>query len=178
MWYVCDVWYTVMQVRVSWLVVRGCAVSKRYINVCNCDIFIVVNVYLDHLKICVVCIDGLRSVCCSECNAVSNACDELTSCSVQPIGTHGGEVMYVGCVCFMGELSFLNCDDICMCIVNKQIELLEFVFDSVYFDLHYDEIYLTVTAVSVSLCCVCSYVVVFGLSVRLSWYPMWMRRLL
>ena len=27
-----------------------------------------------------------------------------------------------------------------MCIVNKQFELLEFVFDSVYVDLQYDEI--------------------------------------
>ena len=27
--------------------------------------------------------------------------------------THGGEVMYFGCVCFRGELGFLNCDDIC-----------------------------------------------------------------
>ena len=25
-----------------------------------------------------------------------------------------------------------NCDDICMCVVNKQFELREFVFDSVY----------------------------------------------
>ena len=32
----------------------------------------------------------------------------------------------------MGELGFLNCDDICMCVVNNQFELLEFVFDSVY----------------------------------------------
>ena len=31
-----------------------CAVSRRYINVCNCDIFSVVNVYLDHLNFCVV----------------------------------------------------------------------------------------------------------------------------
>ena len=31
-------------------------------------------------------------------------------------------------VCFRGELGFLNCDDICMCVVNKQFELLEFVF--------------------------------------------------
>ena len=52
--------------------------------------------------------------------------------------------------------------DICMCVVNKQFELLGFVFDSVYFDLQYDEISLTFTAGSVSLCCVCSYVVVFG----------------
>ena len=26
----------------------------------------------DHLKFCVVCIDGRRYVCCSECNVVSN----------------------------------------------------------------------------------------------------------
>ena len=34
----------------------GCAVSRRYINVCNSDGFSVVNMYLDHLKLCVVCI--------------------------------------------------------------------------------------------------------------------------
>ena len=55
-----------------------------------------------------------------------------------------------------------------MCLVNKQFELPEFVFDSVYVDLQYNEISLTFTAGSVSLCCV------FGLSVRLSWYSMWM----
>ena len=93
---------------------------------------------------------------------------------MQPISTNGGDVMYFGCVCFRGELGFLNSDDICMCVVNKQFEHLEFVFDSVYVDLQYDEIYLTFTAGSVSLCCVCSHVVVFGLSVRLSWYSMLM----
>ena len=126
---------------------RGCAVSRMYIN---CDMFSVVNVYLDHLKFCVVCIDGRRYVCCSECNVMSNECDEPTSCLVQPIGTHGGKVMYFWCVCFRDELGFLNCDDFCMCVVNKQ-----FVFDSVYVDLQYDEISLTFTAGSVSLCCVC-----------------------
>ena len=60
MWYVCDVLYAV-------LYVRECAVSRRYINVCNCDMFSVVKVYLDHLKFCVVCIDGRRYVCCSKC---------------------------------------------------------------------------------------------------------------
>ena len=68
----------------------------------------------------------------------------------------------------MGDLGFLNCDDICMCIVNKQSEPLEFVFDYVYVDLKYDKISLTLTAGSVSLCCVCSHVVVFGLTLRLS----------
>ena len=150
---------------------RGCAVSRRYINVCNCDMYIVVNVYLDHLKFCVVCIDGLRYVCCNECNVVFN---EPTSCHVQPIGTHGCEVMYFGCVCFRGHLGFQNCDDVCICVVNKQFELFEFVFDSFYVDLQYDEIYLCFTAGYVSLCCVFSHVVVFGLSVRLSWYTMWM----
>ena len=86
--------------------------------------------------------------------------------------------MYFGCVCFRGEVGFLNCDDICMCVVNKQFELLEFVLDSVYVDLQYGEISLTFTAEYVSLCCGCSDVVVFGLSVRLLWYPMWMRWLL
>ena len=71
MWYVRDVLYAVLFVRVSCFVVRGCAVSRRYINVCNCDMF----------------------------------------------GVAG----------------------------------------------------------SASLCCVCGHVVVFGMSVRLSWYPMWMR---
>ena len=99
---------------------------------------------------------------------------EPTSCLVQPIGKHGGEVMYFGCVSFRCEPGFLNCDDICMCVVNKQFELVVFVFDSVYGDLQYVEISLTFTAVSLSLCCVCSHVVVFGLSVRLSWYSMWM----
>ena len=32
-----------------------------------CDMFSVVNVYLDHLKFCVVCINGRRYVCCGEC---------------------------------------------------------------------------------------------------------------
>ena len=49
---VCDVLY----VRVSWFVVHGCAVSRRYINVCNSDMFSVVNVYVDHLKLCVCCV--------------------------------------------------------------------------------------------------------------------------
>ena len=40
-----------------------------------------------------------------------------------------------------------------------------------YVDLQYDEISLSFTAVSVCLCGVCSSVVVFGLSVRLLWYP-------
>ena len=98
-----------------------------------------------------------------------------TPCLVQPIGTHGGEAMYFGCFCFMGELAFLNCDYIYMCVVDKQFQLFEFVFDSVYVDLQYEEISLTFTAGSMCLCGVCSYVVVFGLSVRLSWYPMWIR---
>ena len=56
---------------------------------------------------------------------------------MQPIGTHGGEVMCFGCVCFRDELDFLNCGDICMGVVNKQFELIEFVFDSVYVDRHF-----------------------------------------
>ena len=39
-----------------------------------------------------------------------------------------------------------------MCVVNKQFELLEFVFNSAYVDLKYNEISLTFTAGAV--CCV------------------------
>ena len=107
----------------------------------------------------------------------------VSFCSLHPVAVStciicSCEVMYYGCVCLRVELGFLNCDDICMCVVNKQFELLEFVCDSVYVDLLYDEISLTFTAGSVCLCCVCCHVIVFGLSVRLSWYPMWMQWLL
>ena len=45
-WYVCDVLYAVLYVSVSCFVVRGWAVSRRYIDIdiCNCDVFSVVNV--------------------------------------------------------------------------------------------------------------------------------------
>ena len=59
--------------------------------------------------------------------------------------------------------------------MKKLFELLEFVFNSVYVDVQYDDISLTFTAGFVSLCCFCGLVFVFGMSVRLSWYPMWMR---
>ena len=62
------------------------------------------------------------------------------------LGAHGCEVVYFGSFYFRGELGFLKCANICMCVVNKQFELLEFVFDSVYVDLQYDEISLNFTA--------------------------------
>ena len=78
MWYVRDELYAVLYVRVSCFVVRGCGVSRRYIDVCYCDMFSVVNVYIDHLKFCVVCIYDQKYVYCGECNVVSNECDEST----------------------------------------------------------------------------------------------------
>ena len=74
MWYVCDVLYAVLYVRVSCFAVRRCTLSRMHIYVCYCDMFSVVNVYLDHVKFCVVCINSQRYVCCSECNVVSNEC--------------------------------------------------------------------------------------------------------
>ena len=44
--------------------------------------------------------------------------------------------MYFWSVCFRSELGFLNCDYICMCVMNKQFELLEFLFDSVYVEIY------------------------------------------
>ena len=106
--------------------VRECGVSRRYVDVCYCDMFSVVNVYLDHLKFCVVCINSRMYVCCN------------------------------------------GCDHVCMCVVNKQFELLEFVSVSVCVDLQYYEISHTFTAGSVCLCGVSNPVVVLGLFVRLS----------
>ena len=40
---------------------------------------------------------------------------------MQPIVAHCCEVMYFGCFDFRGELGFLNCDDVCMCVMNKQL---------------------------------------------------------
>ena len=102
--------------------------------------FSVVNVYIDRLKFCVGCING-RSI-----SVGVNVMLSLMNVMSPHIGTHSDEVMYFGCVCFRGELGFQNCDDICMCVVDKQFELLEFVFDSVYVNLLYEEISLTFTA--------------------------------
>ena len=67
----------------------------------------------------------------------------------------------------------MNCDDICMCVVNKQFGIfIPFMLTCSMMR------YLTSTAVYVSLWCVCNPVVVFGLSVRLSWYLMLMRWLM
>ena len=51
---------------------RGCK------DIFNYDVFSVVNVYHDHLKLCVVCIYGRRYVCCGSYNVVSNECYEPT----------------------------------------------------------------------------------------------------
>ena len=44
--------------------------------------------------------------------------------------------------CFRDELGFLICHNIGMCVVNKQFELLEFDYYSVYVDLKYNESYI------------------------------------
>ena len=112
--------------------------------------FSVTNVHLDHLKFRVVCTAGRRHVSRSECNVVSNECNEPTSRPAQPTGTHDGEAMYLGCVCPRGELGLPNCDDICMCVVNEQPVPAH---DSVHVDLQHDETSPTPTAGSVSPCC-------------------------
>ena len=57
-----------------------------------------------------------------------------------------------------------------MCFV---VSVICVVFNSIYVDLKYNQISLPFTAGSLCLCGVSSHVVVFGLSVRLSLYPMW-----
>ena len=74
-----------------------------------------------------------------------------------------GKVMHFWSFCFRAELGFLNCDDICMCVGNKQFELLGFVF--IPFMLTCG----IMRFISRLLLGLCSHVVVLGLSVRLSW---------
>ena len=62
--------------------------------------------------LCVLMVEGMSLV--LNVIFVSNKCDEHTSCLVQLIGAHGGEVMYSGCFCLRGKIGFVNCD-ICMC---------------------------------------------------------------
>ena len=55
--------------------------------------------------LCVLMVEGMSYVSCSECNVVYNECNEPTSCLVQPIGAHCREVMNFGgvldvCLCF------------------------------------------------------------------------------
>ena len=61
--------------------------------------------------------------------------------------------MYFWCFGFRGELGFLNCDDVCMCVVNKQFALLEFVSESVYVDLQYDR-FLSLLLLGLCVCVV------------------------
>ena len=60
--------------------------------------FRVVNVYLDHLKVCVVYINRRRYVCCSECNVVSNECNVVSNECNEPTSSlvHGREVIFFG----------------------------------------------------------------------------------
>ena len=70
-------------------------------------------------------------------------------------------IMYFGVfalgVSLGSRMVMICCLPIYLSVVNKQFEVLEFVFDSVYVDLQYDEISLTFTAGSVSPCGVCSH---------------------
>ena len=61
MLYVFDVLYAVLYVRVRCFVVRGDAVSRRYINVCNSDVLIV-NMYFDNSKFCVFMVECMLVV--------------------------------------------------------------------------------------------------------------------
>ena len=69
MYDVCDLLYALLYVSLSCFVVRGYAVSRRYIKVCYSDVYSIVNMYLGHFKL-------------------------PTPCLVRPIGAHGGEDIY------------------------------------------------------------------------------------
>ena len=55
MCYVCDVLYAVLYVRLKCFVVRGCAVLRRYLHVCNSDVVSVVNMISPFEVVCCCC---------------------------------------------------------------------------------------------------------------------------
>ena len=57
-----------------------------------------------------MCINSRRYVCCSECNVVSNKCEEPSLCPVRPIGTHGSQVMYFFLTIIVQDLHKLSHD--------------------------------------------------------------------
>ena len=76
MWYICDVLYAVLYVRVNCFVVRGFVVSKKlYVFVVVMCLMLLI-MFLHHLRLYVVYIHVRMYVCCGECYVVSNECDE------------------------------------------------------------------------------------------------------
>ena len=126
--------YSVLEtVVVNCFVVRGCPGSRRYINVCNCDILVLLmcTLTIGSYVLCVLMFEGMSVVLNVMLSLMSVIRSPPALCNLSARTV----VMYFWCVCFRDELGFLNCDDICMCVVNKQFEFLEFVFNSVYVDL-------------------------------------------
>ena len=85
--------------------------------------------YLDYLRLCVL----IHYLLITIVNVMLSLPSVMSPPTCRPIGAKDSKVIYFGSFCFSGELGFLNCDDICMCVVNKQFEFPWFIFISVYF---------------------------------------------
>ena len=64
MWHVCDVLYAVLYVRVSCFVVRGCAVSMRYIMfaIVICLVVLMCTLTIGCSVLCVLMVEGMSVV--------------------------------------------------------------------------------------------------------------------
>ena len=102
-----------------------------------CLVLLMCTLTIRSSVLCVLIVEGMSVV----VNVMLSLMNVMSPPLVQSIGAHCCEVMYFWCFGFRGELGFLNCDDVCMCVVNKQFDLLEFVSESVYVDLQYDEMH-------------------------------------
>ena len=69
----------------------------------TCLVLLMYTLTISSSVLCVFMVEGMSVV----VNVMLSLMSEPTSCIVQPIGTHGGGVMYFECVCFRGELGFL-----------------------------------------------------------------------
>ena len=74
---------------------------------CYCGLFSFAYVYLDQLKLCGVCVDGLGYVYICECYVAHDECGEPPpSLFVFPVSAYGGVVRYFWCFRFICEFCF------------------------------------------------------------------------
>ena len=81
-----------------------------------------------------MCVDGLGYV--YESYVVLDQCDEPPSLSMRKDGV----VWYFLCFSFLCEFCFLYCDDVWLGAVYDFFQFLDFVSDTVYVDLKYDDV--------------------------------------
>ena len=100
-----------------------------------------------------MCVDGLGYVDVCEGCVVLDQCDEPPSLFVLSVCAYGGVVRYFWCFSFLCEVCFLYCDDARLGAVYEVFSFLGYVFDAIYGDLKYDDVFVLWLIVVCDLVC-------------------------